>query len=445
MFGVVPRVVWEKRDPPDEQNRVTLGAQRRADRDRGQAHPGGHRNGRQVDARRRSACTGSTARPRSWAACVPTAWGRRTSTSWSTPTCTSTTPAATRASRAAECVPTFPRARYVVQLGEWEDATHPHERNRASYREDDFVPVAEARQLDTRPGRGRGRARRARRPASGGHTAYHQMVVVEGGGETLVVPTDLLPTASHLPLPFVMGYDLFPVGTLEAKRRLLEAAVDDGWRILFYHDPRTPLGRVRRDGDGYILRGRLERRRGGDRHHRRQRPLRDGRASTGARELAVETPFGPPSDRLVLGHARGPAVAFLPRHGRGHRILPSELQLPGQRLRPEDAGRRAHPLRVRGRLAQGEVRAAAHGDPRPVRGPHLPAAPRPSSARGLVAHVAFAHPFCADLRGGAGRGLRARRAPPCTRAAPTSASRARSSRRARSPSCTARGAWTSSG
>jgi glyoxylase-like metal-dependent hydrolase (beta-lactamase superfamily II) len=79
------------------------------------------------------------------------------------------------------------------------------------------------------------------------------MVVVESGGETLVVPTDLLPTASHLPLPFVMGYDLFPVATLEAKRRLLRAAAEGGWRILFYHDARTPVGRVRREGDGYTL------------------------------------------------------------------------------------------------------------------------------------------------------------------------------------------------
>jgi glyoxylase-like metal-dependent hydrolase (beta-lactamase superfamily II) len=92
----------------------------------------------------------------------------------------------------------------------------------------------------------------------GGHTAYHQMVVVEGGGKTLAIPTDLLPTTSHLPLPFVMGYDLFPVGTLEAKRRLLERAAREGWMLLFYHDPRVALGRVRREGDRCVLDERLE-------------------------------------------------------------------------------------------------------------------------------------------------------------------------------------------
>jgi glyoxylase-like metal-dependent hydrolase (beta-lactamase superfamily II) len=79
------------------------------------------------------------------------------------------------------------------------------------------------------------------------------MVLVEGGGQTLAIPTDLLPTTSHLPLPFVMGYDLFPVGTLEAKRRLLESAAAEHWSLLFYHDPRVALGRVRREGDRYVL------------------------------------------------------------------------------------------------------------------------------------------------------------------------------------------------
>jgi glyoxylase-like metal-dependent hydrolase (beta-lactamase superfamily II) len=76
---------------------------------------------------------------------------------------------------------------------------------------------------------------------------------VVDSGEGLLVPTDLLPTTSHLPLPYVMGYDLYPVGTLEAKRRLLAAAAERGSRILFYHDRRRPFGRVRRQGDRYLL------------------------------------------------------------------------------------------------------------------------------------------------------------------------------------------------
>jgi glyoxylase-like metal-dependent hydrolase (beta-lactamase superfamily II) len=251
MFGVVPRVVWEKRDPPDERNRVTLGLNvaliesggKRVLVDTGMGDRWSEREVRMYGIDRSTTLIGGLrARglaPEDIDVVVNThlhfdhAGGN------------------TRR-EGDGVVPTFPRARYVVQRGEWEDARHPHERSRASYREDDFVPVAEADQLDLIDGETEV-VPGVRAVPVGGHTTHHQMVVVESGGETLVVPTDLLPTASHLPLPFVMGYDLFPVATLEAKRRLLHAAVEGGWRILFYHDARTPVGRVRREGDGYTL------------------------------------------------------------------------------------------------------------------------------------------------------------------------------------------------
>jgi glyoxylase-like metal-dependent hydrolase (beta-lactamase superfamily II) len=251
MFGVVPRVVWEKRDPPDERNRVTLGLNvaliesggKRVLVDTGMGDRWSEREVRMYGIDRSTTLLGGLrARglaPEDIDVVVNThlhfdhAGGN------------------TRR-EGDGVVPTFPRARYVVQRGEWEDARHPHERSRASYREDDFVPVAEADQLDLIDGETEV-APGVRAVPVGGHTTHHQMVVVESGGETLVVPTDLLPTASHLPLPFVMGYDLFPVATLEAKRQLLHAAVEHGWRILFYHDARTPVGRVRRECDGYTL------------------------------------------------------------------------------------------------------------------------------------------------------------------------------------------------
>jgi glyoxylase-like metal-dependent hydrolase (beta-lactamase superfamily II) len=251
MFGVVPRVVWEKRDPPDERNRVTLGLNvaliesggKRVLVDTGMGERWSEKEVRMYRIDRSTTLLGGLrARglgPEDIDVVVNThlhfdhAGGN------------------TRV-EGGRVVPAFPRARYVAQRGEWDDATHPHERSRASYRADDFVPVAEAGQLDLIDGEAEV-APGVRAVRVGGHTTHHQMVVVESGGETLVVPTDLLPTASHLPLPFVMGYDLFPVATLEAKRKLLDAAVEGGWRILFYHDPRTPVGRVRRDGEAYTL------------------------------------------------------------------------------------------------------------------------------------------------------------------------------------------------
>jgi glyoxylase-like metal-dependent hydrolase (beta-lactamase superfamily II) len=251
MFGVVPRVVWEKRDPPDDRNRVTLGLNvaliesggKRVLVDTGMGERWTEKEVRLYRIDRSTTLLGGLRAcglgPEDIDVVVNTHLHFDHS-------------GGNTRLEGGRVVPAFPRARYVVQRGEWDDATHPHERSRASYRLDDFVPVADAGQLDLIDGEAEV-APGVRAVRVGGHTTHHQMVVVESGGETLVVPTDLLPTTSHLPLPFVMGYDLFPVATLEAKRKLLESAAEGGWRILFYHDARTPLGRVRRDGEGYTL------------------------------------------------------------------------------------------------------------------------------------------------------------------------------------------------
>ena len=251
MFGVVPRVVWEKRDPPDDRNRVTLGLNvaliksggKRVLVDTGMGERWTEKEVRMYRIDRSTTLLGGLRAcglgPEDIDVVVNTHLHFDHS-------------GGNTRLEGGRVVPAFPRARYVVQGGEWDDANHPHERNRASYRADDFVPLADAGQLDLIEGEAEV-APGVRAVPVGGHTTHHQMVVVASGGETLVVPTDLLPTASHLPLPFVMGYDLFPVATLEAKRKLLESAAEGGWRILFYHDARTPLGRVRRDGEGYTL------------------------------------------------------------------------------------------------------------------------------------------------------------------------------------------------
>jgi glyoxylase-like metal-dependent hydrolase (beta-lactamase superfamily II) len=249
LFGVVPRVLWEKGDPPDEGNRVTLGlnvalvetAGRRVLVDAGMGDKWGERETRMYRIDRTRTLLGCLAAlglgPEDVDVVVNThlhfdhAGGN------------------TRVVD-GRVVATFPRARYVVQAGEWHDATHPHERSRASYLEQDFVPLAEARRLELIEGDAEV-APGVRVERVGGHTAHHQIVVIEGGGKHLVIPTDLLPTASHLPIPWVMGYDLFPVDTLAAKRRLLEQAAREGWEMLFYHDPRRPLGRITAHEGGY--------------------------------------------------------------------------------------------------------------------------------------------------------------------------------------------------
>jgi glyoxylase-like metal-dependent hydrolase (beta-lactamase superfamily II) len=135
----------------------------------------------------------------------------------------------------------FPGAEYVVQAGELETARLGNERTRASYRPNSFEPLVEKERLRLVEGEvDLGRGVRLR-PAPG-HTPHMQTVFVETGEGTVVFLADLVPTASHVPFPYIMGYDLEPLRTLESKRRLLGSAAAEGWRIVFEHDARMPLG-----------------------------------------------------------------------------------------------------------------------------------------------------------------------------------------------------------
>jgi methylmalonyl-CoA epimerase len=139
--------------------------------------------------------------------------------------------------------PRFPRAQYIVRRGEWEDATHPHERNKASYLPDNYVPLANAGVLQLvdddqtiMPGV------RVRR--TGGHTMHHQMILIESGGKTAAFVADLMPTTAHLGAAWIMGYDLYPMDTLAAKKAFLTEAVEKEILVFFEHDPAVPAGRI---------------------------------------------------------------------------------------------------------------------------------------------------------------------------------------------------------
>jgi glyoxylase-like metal-dependent hydrolase (beta-lactamase superfamily II) len=149
--------------------------------------------------------------------------------------------------------PVFKRARHVIQRGEYEDANHPHERNRASYLAENFAPLAEAGLLQLVDG--------ATAIAPGvsvlptpGHTAHHQSVLIDDGqGHKALFLGDVVPTALHVRLPFIMAYDLDVVGTLESKRSLLDRAVNERWLMIFGHDKDTRAGYLGRDGKGQIV------------------------------------------------------------------------------------------------------------------------------------------------------------------------------------------------
>jgi glyoxylase-like metal-dependent hydrolase (beta-lactamase superfamily II) len=137
----------------------------------------------------------------------------------------------------------FPRARYITQRGEFEWAHVRNERIQASYLPHNFDPVMAAGRLDlvdgdveVVPG-----IRLLRTP---GHTPHHQSVLIRSGGETACFLADVIPTSAHLPLPWIMGYDVEPLVTLESKRNLLERAREEQWLLIFEHDPTVAWGRL---------------------------------------------------------------------------------------------------------------------------------------------------------------------------------------------------------
>jgi glyoxylase-like metal-dependent hydrolase (beta-lactamase superfamily II) len=145
-------------------------------------------------------------------------------------------------------VASYPNAKYVVQRGEFEHAKNPNERDRASYFLENYVPIEAAGKLALLE------ADRALAPGVElirvpGHTANMQCVKLTGGGKTAFFFADLVPTAAHLPLPWIMGYDLYPMTTLENKKKWIPEVIQEGWIALFGHDAKTPAGHVR-DRDG---------------------------------------------------------------------------------------------------------------------------------------------------------------------------------------------------
>jgi glyoxylase-like metal-dependent hydrolase (beta-lactamase superfamily II) len=140
-------------------------------------------------------------------------------------------------------VPTFPRARYWLQRDEVEAARHPGERERSSYLPRNWEPLFVAGQVElfdesAEPVAG---VRAVRAP---GHTTGMAIVLVEGSGGGVAYLADLVPMASHVPTPWVMAYDLYPVTTMESKTSWLPRLAEEGRLCLFEHDPLTPAGRL---------------------------------------------------------------------------------------------------------------------------------------------------------------------------------------------------------
>ncbi len=250
MFGIVPKVLWEKRKPADDRNRVEMDMNCLLIRD------GDHvvvvETGAGSKLSQRSREIFGIERPPALLDELARRGVRPEDVTLVVNTHLHFDHAGGDTRHDGErLVATFPRATYTLQRTEWLDAMTPNERTRGSYFADDFAPLEAAGKLELIdesveiiPG--------IRLDRVQGHTRGTQTVRVSDAGTTLFFSSDFMPDRHHVPLPWIAAFDLFPLDTLEAKRLILERAVREAWVVGFTHDlPR--FGRITAQGDKYAF------------------------------------------------------------------------------------------------------------------------------------------------------------------------------------------------
>jgi glyoxylase-like metal-dependent hydrolase (beta-lactamase superfamily II) len=247
MFGVVPRNLWSRACPPDEQNRIRMnmnclfieGNGQRILIDTGIGEKWSDKNQAMYGIDRRRSFAESL---RAIAGVAP---GDITIVI-NTHLHFDHAGGNTVSDVSGNASPAFPNARYFVSRSEYEHAEAPSERDRASYLPDNWRPLKDSGQLELKepeyevaPG--------LQMETHAGHNRSMQCARLKQGRETLFGFADLVPMRAHVPLAWIMGFDLYPVETLAAKKKLLPQAARENWTCLFYHDPDQPLGRLVED------------------------------------------------------------------------------------------------------------------------------------------------------------------------------------------------------
>ncbi len=248
MFGVVPKIIWQKLCPPDENNMIKLDINLLLVKtdgeniliDVGMGDALSERQKKMYGIKRSSLLEKKLAELRLSVEQIHLVILTHLHADHAG--------AVIRLNQDGKKVPRFPNARYVVQLREWEEAMHPDERTSATYFTSNLKILEQEKLLELVEGEDEV-ATGIKLVKTGGHTPGHQVVLIEDKNHRLLWAGDIIPSTHHLRIPYVASVDLFPRETMAQKKKFLKMCLEDGWILAFDHDLKVKLAKLEKKGE----------------------------------------------------------------------------------------------------------------------------------------------------------------------------------------------------
>lgn len=248
MFGIVPKLVWERYFKPDERNKITLGTNVLVIRNENKVALVDLGIGNKFDKKLEDIYEIKRTKTllqdlsekgieRGDVTHIFITHGHLDHTGW------------TNTYNQNELEPTFPNAKYIMQEDTLKEIKEPNQKTKPNYNYLNFQNLDNHIELlngdeEIFPG--------VELVKSGGHTKGHQVIIVRVGNKTFTYFGDLIPTSAHIKPAYVMAYDLYPMDTFSKKKEILEKAYEEQWTLFFEHDPVTSTAQLA-DIESYSL------------------------------------------------------------------------------------------------------------------------------------------------------------------------------------------------